>query len=141
MIAILATEGVFNDRDEPVLLQRVHDALAAAIDATDDEEVSALIGVTLQVLPKARFIMGRVPASAVRIDVAVPSVALSSFRRRRQFVREATAAVVELSTDPTIASRVIVRIHHLVDGGWGTAGQMITNDDIDDPEPAIVSKG
>ncbi len=131
MIAIVATEGVFEESKEPLLLQRVHDALAGAIDATDDPDVSALIGVTLEIVPAHRFTMGALPVPAVRIDVAVPSVALSSFRRRRQFISDATDAVLGLSHAP-LQPRVIVRIMHLVDGGWGTDGQTVTNEDIDE---------
>lgn len=135
MIAIVATEGVFEKADEPRVLERVFQALAAAIDATEDPSVSALIGVTLEVLPKGRFTMGGVAVDGVRIDVALPSIGLASFRRRRLFIAGATAAVVDLAKDPSIAQRVIVRIAHLVDGGWGTGGYAVTNDDIDDPEP------
>lgn len=132
MISILATDGLFEEKAEAALLRRVHDALAAAIDATDDPQVSSLIGITFQTVPKPRFLMGGTPRTAVRIDVAVPSIALSTFRRRRNFIRDATDAAIECANDTTIAERVIVRIAHLVDGGWGAGGVAPTNDEIDE---------
>jgi hypothetical protein len=76
--------------------------------------------------------MGGQIASSVRIDVVVPGIALASFRRRRRFIAEATAALVALSRDPTIEPRVVVRIIHCVDGGWGIGGHALTNEDMDE---------
>jgi len=117
-------------------MEKVFAALLAAIDATDDENVKAIVGVTLHVVPAARMMMGGAVASSVRIDVVIPGIALASFRRRRRFIADATDAVVAASSDPTIRDRVIVRIVHSVDGGWGSGGHAFTNDEIDEgPDP------
>ncbi len=90
------------------------------------------MGVILHIVPSERVTMGGRIASSVRIDVTLPAIALASFRRRRRSIAEATAAVVALSSDPTIEGRVIVRIVHSVDGGWGIGGHAFTNDEIDE---------
>ncbi len=74
----------------------VYQALLAAIDATDDERVASILGVSLHVLPAARVMMG----------------------------------------GRVVGERVVVRIVHSVDGGWGIGGHAFTNDEIDEgPEP------
>ena len=131
-VAIVASAGVFDGAAEQDVIGRVYQALLAATDATGDERVASIIGVTLHVLPAARVTMGGRVASSVRIDVVLPGVALASFRRRRRFIADATAAVVAASSDPAIAERVVVRIIHSVDGGWGIGGHAFTNDEIDE---------
>ncbi len=44
----------------------------------------------------------------------------------------ACAAVVAASSDTAIGERVVVRIVHSVDGGWGIGGHAFTNDEIDE---------
>jgi hypothetical protein len=131
-VDIVASSGIFDAAGEQALMARVFAALLAAIDATDDERVSSIMGVTLHVVPAERVTMGGRIASSVRIDVVLPGVALASFRRRRRFIADATAAVVALSSDATIEERVVVRIVHSVDGGWGIGGHAFTNDEIDE---------
>ncbi len=140
MLDIVASAGVFDERAEPIVMRRVHDALLEAIDGTDDPRAAGAVGVALHVLPAARVMMGGAIVSSVRIDVVLPGIALASFRRRRRFIAAATAAVAELSSDPSIAVRVLVRIVHAVDGGWGIGGHAFTNDEIDEgPEELPAS--
>ncbi|MBD5655971.1 MAG: hypothetical protein IAI50_12440 [Candidatus Eremiobacteraeota bacterium] len=113
-------------------MRRIYDDLLQAIDGTEDIRAASAMGVALHVMPAARVTMGGRIASSVRIDVVLPAVALASFRRRRRFIAAATAAVVALSEDPTIQPRVVVRIVHAVDGGWGFGGHAFTNDEIDE---------
>lgn len=135
-IDIVASAGLFNAAAEADVMAGVFQALLAAIDATDDERVASIMGVSLHVLPAARVTMGGRIAPSVRIDVVLPAVALASFRRRRRFIADATAAVVAVSSDPTIGERVVVRIVHAVDGGWGIGGHAFTNEEIDEgPDP------
>ena len=131
-IDIVASSGIFDAAAEQAVMAGVFAALLAAIDATDDERVSSIMGVTLHVVPAERVTMGGRIASSVRIDVVLPSIALASFRRRRRFIADVTAAVVASSSDPTIEGRVVVRILHSVDGGWGIGGHAFTNDEIDE---------
>lgn len=131
-VDIVASSGVFDAAAEQSVVTRVYAALLAAIDATDDERASSIMGVTLHVVPAERVTIGGRVASSVRIDVVLPAIALASFRRRRRFIAEATAAIVALSSDPTIEERVVVRIMHSVDGGWGIGGHAFTNDEIDE---------
>lgn len=139
-IDIVASAGVFDERAEPLFMRRLYDALLEAIDGTEDVRAAAVMGVALHVLPAARVTMGGRIASSVRIGVVLPAIALASFRRRRRFIAAATAVVAELSTDPTVASRVVVRIVHAVDGGWGIGGHAFTNDEIDEgPEDLAAS--
>ena len=122
-------------------MRSVFDALLGAIDATDDAQVSAVLGVVLHVVPDRRVMMGGVVATSVRIDVVLPGIALASFRRRRRFIGEATAAVAALSRDPAIGPRVVVRIMHSLDGGWGVGGRAFTNDDLDEGPEALEAIG
>ncbi|HWT06283.1 MAG TPA: hypothetical protein VN224_11045 [Xanthomonadales bacterium] len=132
----MASAGVFDAAAEADAIAGVYQALLAAIDATEDERVASIMGVCLHVLPAARVTMGGRVASSVRIDVVLPAVALASFRRRRRFIADATAAIVAASSDPDIGQRVVVRIMHSVDGGWGIGGHAFTNEEIDEgPEP------
>ncbi len=131
-VDIVASAGLFDTTAEQAVMANVFAAFIAAIDATDDERVSSIMGVTLHVVPAERMHMGGRIASSVRIDVILPAIALASFRRRRRFITDATTAVVAVSSDPTIQDRVVVRIVHSVDGGWGVGGHAFTNDEIDE---------
>ena len=140
-IDIVASEGAFAAESEAPVMSAVFDALLRAIDATDDAQVSAALGVILHVVPARRLMMGGAVATSVRIDVVLPGIALASFRRRRRFIAEATAAVATLSRDPAIGPRVVVRIMHSLDGGWGVGGRAFTNDDLDEGPEALDAIG
>ncbi len=86
----------------------VFDAPLAAIDATDDERASSVMGVVLHVVPASRVPLGGTIVSAVCIDVVLPGIALASLRRRR-FIADATAAVAALASDSQIAARTDCR--------------------------------
>ena len=131
-IDITASAGVFDEMAEPLIMRRVFDALLAAIDATDGDRAASVMGVVLHVVPASRVALGGAIVSAVRIDIVLPGVALASFRRRRRFIADATAAVSTLASDPQVAARTVVRIVHSVDGGWGIGGHAFTNDEIDE---------
>lgn len=131
-VDIVASAGLFDTTAEQAVMANVFAAFIAAIDATDDERVSSIMGVTLHVVPAERMHMGGRIASSVRIDVILPAIALASFRRRRRFITDATTAVVAVSSGPTIQDRVVVRIVHSVDGGWGVGDHAFTNDEIDE---------
>jgi hypothetical protein len=132
MITVFAPEDAFAPEVEPMLLARLHGALAAAVDATDNPELSNIIGVALHVLPKARYTLGGVPATGVTIDVTLPAVALSTFRRRRRFIEDATRIVADLASEGAIRDRIHVQVKHLVDGGFGIGGVTLTNDFLDE---------
>jgi hypothetical protein len=134
-IDIIASEGVFEAESEAPLMRGVFDALLRTIDATGDPQVSAVLGIALHVVPAGRAMMGGIAATSVRIDVVLPGIALASFRRRRRFIAEATAAVSAHSRDPGIRPRIVVRIMHCLDGGWGVGGHAFTNDEIDEGSP------
>jgi hypothetical protein len=139
MIDIVASSDLFDAAGEKRVMEGVFQALLASIDATEDENVKSIVGVSLHVLPANRVTMGGQVTSSVRIDVVLPGIALASFRRRRRFIEDATAAVVAAASDPTIEERVVVRIIHSVDGGWGAGGHAFTNDEIDEgPELAVI---
>lgn len=141
-IDIVASAGVFGEAAEPIVMRRLYDALLDAIDGTEDARAAEVMGVALHVLPAAHFMMGGRIVSSVRIDVVLPGIALASFRRRRRFIAAATAAVAELSSDATVASRCVVRIVHAVDGGWGFGGHAFTNDEIDEgPDDRVRASG
>ena len=53
-IDITASAGVFDEAAEPLVMRLVFDALLAAIDATDDERASSVMGVMLHVVPASR---------------------------------------------------------------------------------------
>ena len=53
-IDIVASAGLFTSAAEQTLMTRVFAAFLAAIDATDDERVSSIMGVALHVLPAER---------------------------------------------------------------------------------------
>lgn len=137
-IDIVASAGLFDAAAEQALMARVFSALLAASDATDDERIKAIVGVRLHVLPAERVHMGGRIATSVKIDVVLPSVALASFGRRRRFIADATAAVAALSSDATLADRIVVRIVHSIDGGWGIGGHAFTNDELDEGPDEII---
>jgi hypothetical protein len=131
-IDIFASAGVFAPRAEHDAMRAVFAALLAAVDATDGDEIASGIGTMLHVVPAEHAMVGGRVAACVRIDVIVPGIALASFRRRRRFIRDTTAAVVAHARDATIEERVTIRILHAVDGGWGSGGVALTNDVLDE---------
>ena len=131
-IAITASAGLFDAAAERAVSLDVLYALLEATDAVDNEAIASTVGVALHVVPAERFLMGGKQLTGVRIDVVLPGIALASFRRRRRFIADATAAVAAHANDPDIASRTVVHVLHATDGGFGIGGRAFTNDELDE---------
>jgi len=97
-------------------------------DASDDDTIRANVSVWLHELPADGVNAGGHPAHVARLDIKVPTVALSTQERRQGVIADATAIVQRAATAPF--ERVWVIVSHAIDGGWGIDGRAFSEDDF-----------
>ncbi len=132
MIDVYAPEGMFSQATTHELLRELAECFLKWTDASDIPIARENTGAYLHVLPSFRITAGGAPASAVRVDVKVPEVVLSTIERRRGFIADATSIVERLSDAASTSRRVWVMITNTTDGGWGLGGHGLTNAELDE---------
>ena len=130
MIDVYAPEGTFTEEHFGTVLERLTECFLKWTDASELQVARDNAGAFLHVLPADRVTAGGMRAQAVRVDVKVPEVVLSTIERRQGFVSDATKIVQALSDDR--CERAWVTISNAVDGGWGLGGHGFTNAELDD---------
>ncbi len=130
MIDVYLPEAVSSERNAE-LLPRLTEALLRWTDATEIAIARANAGAYLHIVPRGNVTAGGVASTAVRIDVKLPEVVLSTIERRRGFIGDATAIVAALVPQPP-GSPTWVTVSNTVDGGWGIDGHGMTNAELDE---------
>ena len=130
MIDVYAPEGTFTEENFGEVLARLTECFLKWTDASEIQIARDNTGAFLHLLPGTRVTAGGVPARAVRVDVKVPDVVLSTIERRRGFITDATEIVRVLSSDR--CERTWVTISNTADGGWGLGGHGLTNAELDE---------
>jgi phenylpyruvate tautomerase PptA (4-oxalocrotonate tautomerase family) len=97
-------------------------------DASDDDAIRANVSVWVHELPSDAVNAGGHPANVARLDIKVPTVALTTRERRQGVIADATAIVQRAATAPF--EHVWVIVSHAIDGGWGVDGRAFSEDDF-----------
>jgi phenylpyruvate tautomerase PptA (4-oxalocrotonate tautomerase family) len=100
-------------------------------DATEVSFIRANVGVYIHELPANAVNAGGNPANVARIDVKVPTIALSTQERRQGFTQAATAIIRNAASPGRAFERVWVIISHATEGGWGIDGRALTTEDLE----------
>jgi hypothetical protein len=132
MIDVYAPAGTFPNERLGEVLKELTDSFLRWTDASDIPIARDNAGAFLHILPPECVTAGGRPASAVRVDLKVPDVVLSTVERRRGFIADATEIVRRLSVDGRVAERAWVTVSNTADGGWGIGGRGLTNAELDD---------
>ena len=132
MIDVYAPEGAFSAENAAELLQRLTNCLLKWTDASDIPIARDNAGAFLHFLAPANVTAGGVPSTAVRVDVTVPQVVLSTLERRTGFIADATAIVGDLSNRGDDAGPTWITVSNTADGGWGIGGRSMTNAELDE---------
>jgi hypothetical protein len=132
MIDVYAPEGAFSREKAAELLQRLAECFLKWTDAADIPIARENTGAFLHLLSPPNVTAGGRPSAAVRVDVRVPEVVLSTIERRRGFIAEVTALLGALSDGVADGPRAWVTISNTADGGWGIGGRAMTNAELDE---------
>jgi hypothetical protein len=132
VIDVYAPEGTFANEKIGELLKGLAECFLRWTDASEIPIARQNTGAFFHSMPAEHVTAGGIQAVAVRIDVKVPEVVLSTIERRRGFVSDATAIVASLSTQAFVTGRTWITISNTADGGWGIDGHGLTNAELDD---------
>ena len=132
MIDVFCPEGCFSEEHSGEVLRRLTEAFLKWTDASEIPIARDNTGAFLHVFPAACVTAGGEPARAVRIDVKVPNVVLSTIERRRGLIADASEIVATLASAGQAPPRAWVTISNTADGGWGISGRGFTNAELDE---------
>ena len=125
LIDLTYPAGTIDAEARPQLIDELTTKLLHWEGAPDTEFFRSIAWCHVHELPGEAVNAAGQPVSAVRIDVTVPSGALSD-RRKAGLVDDFTTSVYEHSTlTAQDALRVWVLVHEVTDGNWGAAGQIV----------------
>ncbi len=130
MIDVYVPDGTFAPARIGDVLAQLTVCFLRWTDASDIPIARDNTSAFLHVLPPECVTAGGRAARAVRVDVRVPEVVLSTIERRRGFIADASEIVRSLSDSPV--ERVWVTISNTADGGWGIEGHGLTNAELDE---------
>ena len=127
-IDVFVPGGVLEPNTVAALGSDLTETLLRWTDATENEFFRSNVSVVFHELPQERVFAGGTPATVARVDVKVPSVALSTQERRSGFTADATELLRKASAHRF--AHVWVFIANAIDGGWGIDGKALTNEDL-----------
>ena len=136
-LTLTLTEGVLPKGAEKATFKRLCAAMLDWHGLTGNSAMTPNVVGSIRVLPKEDTFSGMVETPVVFIEWKVPSFAFVDRRIQRGYIEEATRIVHEASGGRQPKEHIWCNIVHAVDGGWGIAGQALTNLELGES----VSKG
>lgn len=110
------------------LATNVTETLLQWTDATQNAFLRSNVSVFVHELPASDVFAGGKSAAVARVDVKVPTVALTTQERRDGFTADVTKSVRDAAVAPL--DHVWVFISNAVEGGWGIDGKAFTSEDM-----------
>ena len=121
-------KGSLAPEKRATLASALTESLLKWTDASDDDAIRANVSVWVHELPADAVNAGGGPAKVARLDIKVPTVALTTQERRQGVIADATTIVQQAAAVPF--ERVWVIVSHAIDGGWGIDGRAFSEDDF-----------
>lgn len=112
------------------LANELTESLLRWTDASDDEFIRSNVSVFVHELPEMHVFAGGKPARVARVDVKVPTVALTTQERKAGFTQDATASLRRAANPRRSFDHVWVFVANAVEGGWGIDGRALTSEDL-----------
>jgi hypothetical protein len=129
-LTLTVTEGVLPRGTETPTFNRLCAAMLEWHGLTGNRAMTPNVVGSIHVLPEKDTFSGMVATPVVFIEWKVPSFAFTDRRIQQGYIEEATRIVHEASGGKHPKDRIWCNIVHAVDGGWGIAGQALTNQQL-----------
>ncbi len=129
-IDVFVSRDALQESAVPSLARDLTESLLRWTDASDDEFIRSNVSVFIHEHGENHVFAGGVPARVARIDVKVPTVALTTQERRSGFTADATRLVRTAARPETRFEHVWVFVMNAVEGGWGIDGKALTSEDM-----------
>jgi len=129
-ITVTATQNVFTSDAEKNVVPKLSALMLKLHGLSGNELMTPVVIGSLNVVSPQHIFSGGHPVAAVFIEWKVPSFGFASQDILNEYVKEATAIVVELSKGKITKKNVFVNVLHAVDGSWGVNGKAYTNAEL-----------
>ncbi|HEV8513302.1 MAG TPA: hypothetical protein VGQ59_08495 [Cyclobacteriaceae bacterium] len=129
-ITVTATRGIFTTEAEKNVVPKLSTLMLKLHGLTGNKFMTPVVIGSLNVVPHENIFSGGSPSTAVFIEWKVPSFGFATQEILNDYVKEATAIVVELSNGKITKKNVFVNVLHAVDGSWGVNGKAYTNAEL-----------
>ena len=126
-ITVTATAGILDAAAERAIVPRLSRALLERHGLVGNAFMEPLVVGSLQIMPDGRVFTGGHSASAIFIELKVPSVTFATQDQRQGFVDDVHAILADLTNGTYPKDRTFVNITYAIDGSWGVAGKAWTN--------------
>jgi hypothetical protein len=126
-LTLTVTEGVFARGVEKQLFEKLCHAMLKWHGLTGNQAMTPNIVGAIHVLPKEHTWSGLAESSVVFIEWKVPSFAFADRSIQAGYIAEATDLAYQAADGRQPKERIWCNIVHAVDGGWGIAGEALTN--------------
>ena len=126
-LTLTVTEGVLPKGTEKQLFEKLCRAMLKWHGLLENKAMTPNIVGSIHVLPRGCTWSGLTEASVVFIEWKVPSFAFAQRDIQTGYIAEATELAFEAAGGRQPRERIWCNITHAVDGGWGIAGEALTN--------------
>lgn len=131
-LTLTLTTGILPAGQEKIALRRLTDAMLKWTGLTGNRFIATTVVGSINLLPPEHAFGGPEVDNVVFIEWKVPSIAFTDHDVQVGYIAEATTIIHELSEGRQPKERIWVNIVHAIDGGWGIAGQAMTNAQLQD---------
>src|SRR6185369_2665522 len=138
-ITVTATRGIFTPEAEQNVVPKLSVLMLKLHGLTGNKFMTPVVIGSLNIVSPENIFSGGSPSSAVFIEWKVPSFGFATQEILNDYVKEATAIVVELSNGKITKKNVFVNVLHAVDGSWGVNGKAYTNAELGDAVVANIA--
>ena len=138
-ITVTATRGIFTPEAEQNVVPKLSVLMLKLHGLTGNKFMTPVVIGSLNIVSPENIFSGGSPSSAVFIEWKVPSFGFGTQEILNDYVKEATAIVVELSNGKITKKNVFVNVLHAVDGSWGVNGKAYTNAELGDAVVANIA--
>ena len=129
-LTLTLTEGVLPTGTERETFNRLCEAMLRWHGLAGNPVMTPNVVGTIHVLPKTATFSGMTETPVVFIEWKVPSFAFVDRKTQQGYIAEATEIVHQASLGRQPREHIWCNIVHAVDGGWGIAGQALTNAEL-----------
>ena len=129
-LTVIATRGIFTPENEKKIVPELSALMLRLHGLTGNKFMTPVVIGHLELVSPDLIFSGAAPVTAVFIEWKVPSFGFSSHQMLKDYVKEATAIVVELAGGVLSHKNVFVNVVHAVDGSWGIHGRAYSNAEL-----------
>jgi hypothetical protein len=129
-LTLTVTEGVLPKGTEKQLFEKLCQSMLKWHGLSGNTVMTPNIVGSINVLPKECTWSGMAETSVVFIEWKVPSFAFADRAVQTGYIAEATKLAYEAAGGRQPKERIWCNIVHAVDGGWGIAGEALTNAEL-----------